>query len=330
MSNWFYQLVGFEEKNPEQVREHLILEGGRLTSRVNGKTYDAGTLEVVTLHELRAKTCYTTLGKNKVSEVIGDVQSYHLLPQNNRAIFQAASQFNLLEMVHPGINPEDGVTRYEHDHTQGPACAIACGAGTIYRNYFTEVNGQIGQTQKNQIDCLSEVADYFNNSELGLWEMRNGYVLAHERGLEEITQRILDMNVEEYEHLKGLLKIGIQKETQVTLTDRPQFVSQVYCSALPVAYSSIDAQKWAEFSKLILDATYEATILAALENRERTDSQKVYLTLVGGGAFGNRSEWIIESVTKNLKKFANAGLDINFVSYSQASGTVAKIMGLLV
>jgi len=29
-----------------------------------------------------------------------------------------------------------GVTRYQHDHTQGPACAIACGAATIYRNYF--------------------------------------------------------------------------------------------------------------------------------------------------------------------------------------------------
>jgi hypothetical protein len=28
-------------------------------------------------------------------------------------------------MVSPKIAPEDGVTRYQHDHTQGPACAIA-------------------------------------------------------------------------------------------------------------------------------------------------------------------------------------------------------------
>ncbi|MCK5683507.1 hypothetical protein KAJ27_05280 [bacterium] len=54
-------------------------------------------------------------------------------------MFQVASQFNLLEMVSPGVTPEEGVGRYEHDHTQGPACAIACGVGTIYRNYFEAI-----------------------------------------------------------------------------------------------------------------------------------------------------------------------------------------------
>ena len=44
-----------------------------------------------------------------------------------------ASQFNLLEMTGPEITPEDGVTRYAHDRTQGPACAIAAGAATVYR-----------------------------------------------------------------------------------------------------------------------------------------------------------------------------------------------------
>jgi len=56
--------------------------------------------------------------------------------ENTNALFQAASQFNLLEMIVPHISPEQGVDRYENDFTQGPACAIACGAGTIYRNYF--------------------------------------------------------------------------------------------------------------------------------------------------------------------------------------------------
>jgi hypothetical protein len=62
------------------------------------------------------------------------------------ALFQVASQFNALEMVAPNITPEDGVTRYQHDRTQGPACAIAAGAATIYRNYFVPVAGGIGQT----------------------------------------------------------------------------------------------------------------------------------------------------------------------------------------
>jgi hypothetical protein len=32
--------------------------------------------------------------------------------------------------------PEDGVTVYAADPTQGPACALACAAGSVYRNYF--------------------------------------------------------------------------------------------------------------------------------------------------------------------------------------------------
>ena len=39
------------------------------------------------------------------------------------------------------MTPEHGVTRYQHDRTQGPACAIAAGAATIYRNYFAPVGG---------------------------------------------------------------------------------------------------------------------------------------------------------------------------------------------
>ncbi len=51
-------------------------------------------------------------------------------------MFQVASQFNLLEMISPNVTPDDGIGIYENDPTQGPACAIACGAGTIYRNYL--------------------------------------------------------------------------------------------------------------------------------------------------------------------------------------------------
>jgi hypothetical protein len=46
-----------------------------------------------------------------------------------------ASQFNLLEMTGPSVTPEDGVTRYKDDPTQGPACAIAAGAATILHRH---------------------------------------------------------------------------------------------------------------------------------------------------------------------------------------------------
>ena len=79
----------------------------------------------------------------------------HADPELEGALFQVASQFNLLEMTGPSVTPEDGVTRYSHDHTQGPACAIAAGAATIYRNYFAPVDGQSGQTRERQLDAFA-------------------------------------------------------------------------------------------------------------------------------------------------------------------------------
>ena len=120
--------------------------------------------------------------------VVGDVRRMHRLPENAGALFQVASQFNLLEMVGPSVTPEQGVTRYEDDHTQGPACAIAAGAATIYRNYFVPVGGGHGQTANRQIDTLTKLGDALSGA-LGmpvsaLWKMQNGYALCTQAGLD--------------------------------------------------------------------------------------------------------------------------------------------------
>lgn len=77
---------------------------------------------------------------------MGAIRRCTARPEFAEASFQVASQFNLLEIVGPGITLEDGVTRYSGDRTQRPACAIAAGARTIYRNYFVPVGGCLGQT----------------------------------------------------------------------------------------------------------------------------------------------------------------------------------------
>ena len=103
----------------------------------------------------------------------------------------------------------------------------------------------------------------------------------------------------------------------------------MYCSALPVAYSTLDEELWAEFSKLILEATYEATFYAALENYNKTKNNKVFLTLVGGGAFGNSNEWIFEAIAKSVKKFAKTPLDIKIVSYKTSNPDVIEFIDSL-
>jgi len=325
--SWFEKLTGFSEWSPAQVRANLTLDGAVLTSNINGRSYDCGKLEIPTLAVLKSsvRAPETYSSRISVREMVGNVQHLHALPENEGALFQAASQFNLLEMVGPSVSPEEGVGIYDNDFTQGPACAIACGAGTIYRNYFVPVGNQIGQTRNLQVDCLDEMGEYFDNEQSRLWRMQNGYALATVEGLRELTERIQSMSEEEYEAVKDRLKIGLQWDAEVTISESRHKVSQAYCSAVPVAYSGIRSEYWEAFAILILEAAYESTLYAALSNYERKGNGRVFLTLLGGGAFGNEQNWILGALQRSLEKFQTTPLEINMVSYGRSQPEVARL-----
>lgn len=324
---WFEDLMGFKEISPENVREKIFVEGKKLVSSINGKSFQYGTLEIPSLKELKEQSlAEAQKGRMSITEVVGNVRNMHCDLENKNALFQAASQFNLLEMVSPSVIPEEGVGIYEHDHTQGPACAIACGAGTIYRNYFAPVNSQTGQSSGNQIDCLELIGKELGNEDQALWKMTNGYALISEKGLLNINSKLNNLDQEERERLKEKLKIGIQWDSEVTISSSKQVVSQAYCSALPVAYSQVKPEYQESFARLILEATYEATLYAALINLQQTGCNKVYLTLVGGGVFGNKINWITESIELAISKFIRNPLDIKIVSYGSSNKNLAALI----
>jgi hypothetical protein len=250
---WFEGLTGFPKTGPSEVRQHMAVDGDTLTSHVNGRVMVCGRLETPSLAELRARVQSGGRGGGNLSvrEVVADVQALHADVANAGALFQVASQFNLLEMVSPRVTPEHGVGMYEHDHTQGPACAMAAGAGTMYRNYFAPVNGQIGQSASNQIDCLADLGRALGNAEHCFWQMRNGYALASRRGLIEISNRLRAASEDARDTLRTLLRIGMQWNTQVTLRDCTHTVSQAYCSALPVAYANHPSDLWEDVARLV-------------------------------------------------------------------------------
>ena len=328
---WFDDLVGFREQSGDQVRSMIDIDEDRLLSRANGREFRCGSLEVISLGDLRKRATTTegTKRRLRLSEVVANVQSLHQQTENAGALFQVASQFNLLEMVGPSVTPDDGIGIYENDRTQGPACAIAAGAGTIYRNYFVPVNGRVGQSAANQIDCLQDIGVALGNQNNRLWRMRNGYALSSVEGLREIHERLLAMEESERDDLRQRLQIGIQWDTQVTLGDCQHSVTQAYCSALPVAYSSQSSKQWEPFARLVLEAAYEATLHVASLNAERTGNRQVYLTLLGGGAFGNDSDWIMAAVERAARLFATADLDIFIVSYRASNSDVQRMIDRL-
>ncbi len=328
---WFETLTGFPEETPQQVRQNLTVDGKALKSHVNGNVLVCGQLETPSLGELRERVDSSGHGVGQISvrEVVANVQHLHTNASNSGSLFQVASQFNLLEMMSPRATPEQGVGIYENDLTQEPACAVAAGAGTIYRNYFAIVNGQLGQSAGNQIDCLADIGAALGNTESRLWEMRNGYALASQSGLVEISNRLRASSESELDELRKLLRIGIQWDTQVTLNNSQHTVSQACCSALPVAYSPHSPTLWAEFARLVLEASYEATICTAILNSVRNGNNRLFLTLLGGGAFGNETDWIVEGIQRALNIYKHVDLDVAIVSYGSSKPYIQSLVNAL-
>ena len=327
--SWFEKLMGFPEESPEQVRLNCSIEedGQILRSKVNGERFRVGEFGMPSLEELRTRTeTITGDGRLSLRKTVGNVQAFHQQPENRGALFQVASQFNLLEMISPSVTPEHGVGIYERDGTQGPACAIAAGAGTIYRNYFIPLDEQVGQSAGHQIDCLAGIGEMLGNEKGQLWRMRNGYALPSPEGLKAASARIAIMDENAKEVLRGKLRVGIHTDTEVTINRCGQPVSQIYGSALPVAYSGIPAGEWEPFARLVLEASYEATLHAALLNARTTGNRMVFLTLLGGGAFGNPGDWIFDAITRALLLFRNHDLDVRIVSYSSPRPEVAYLV----
>jgi hypothetical protein len=334
--DWFETLTGFRETGYAQTRDQLAVEASRLRSLVNGGSWEIGELELASLAELRERAKAVNLpGRLRARVVRGDVRRMHRDPENAGALFQVASQFNLLEMVSPDVTPEHGVTRYQHDRTQGPACAIAAGAATIWRNYFAPAGDGSGQTGARQIDALAPMGAALGaalNVPVGdLWTMRNGYALATSAGLEAIARHLGTLTPEALDVLRGTLCIGVHRDVEVTDgasgDGERLLVSQAFCSALPVAYTRVPPARWAPFASLVLEAAYEATLWAALLNASRGASNVALLTLLGGGAFGNEPAWIHAALHRALRIAATSALDVKLVSYGPPTPEIVEIAG---
>lgn len=316
---WFEDLTGFAETDYETTRAQLRVEGERLHSLANGRNWHIGRLETPTLAALReraAPALSATRGPLRVRNLAADAYALHAQPELAGTLVQVASQFNLLEMTSPHVRPEDGVGIYQYDHTQGPACARAAGAGTIYRNYFAPVGEQVGQTQTRQIDTLADLRAALPGADR--LTMHNGYALADNDTLETIQATLSQASPAELDALRACLRIGLHWDVEVTAQGAPlgQCVSQAYCSALPVSYNQSPPALWKAFAQLVLDAAYEATLLAGVINATQPGGRPaVYLTLLGGGAFGNQRSWILHAIERALTQVRDQALDVCLVSY---------------
>lgn len=330
--DWFERVTGFRETGYGETQARLRLIDGRLVREGTDETFAVGTLTLPSLAELRKMaTSVERPGRLRLTIVEGDVRAMHRASENRGALFQVASQFNMLEMVGPDVTPEDGVAGYAYDRTQGPACAMAAGAATIYRNYPVPVAGETGQTADRQLDGLADLGDALAQ-QLGtdrgsLWTIRNGYALPTRAGLAAVAEHLSGADETVLDKLRGQLRLGLHTDVEVTDGPAPRpMISQIFCSALPVAYARVPAEDWAPFARLVLEAAYEGTLLAGVLNATRETSNRVLLTRLGGGAFGNSDAWIDAAMLRALQLASNRDLDVAIVSYGRPSLVLQELV----
>lgn len=339
--NYFTHIFNFNEADYEQTRLELCAQAyykkGDALQRVHfgavgpnkDQSVQVGTFEVPTMQALQAQVLGYGKEKNKgtvtLTSVIGDSRKLHLDTNNNGSVIQVASQFNCLEMGSPNMVPENGIVCYQYDRTQGPACAIPCAAGTAWRNYCTQLLSveNPGQRAESQINNLADIENILKARTNGksFWTVKNGYVESTDDQLVELNKLLQDQLL--VNQLKQVLRIGVHWDTEVTEVidwknrKEPLLVTQTFNSALSIGYSRVQDKKlWAPLARLVLEASYEATLYTAvLNNKQRAEQGKaaapVYLTAVGGGVFANDHEWIGTAIGKAIKKIESLGYDLD-------------------
>eukprot|EP01035_Chromulina_nebulosa_P029557 gene29557-39184_t len=359
--SWFFNTFGFKE-TMDNVRGNITIikpsNGSEavLKSRAKNKFFPIGNFTLPSVREIREQLnqTLTTQNTSVFSFSPASISYEHIIVDSVRglhtskvgALFQAASQFNCLEFPSPSVTPEDGITDYIYDYTQGPNCALACAAGTLYRyllvstcilevnnrlyllnisrNYFHQVRregyeDQVGQTADNQINNLEDVERFvLLKTGKRFWNVRNGYTFSSVESLQALSMVLETIPPSE---ITDRIRIGLHTNVGVTDADGDVRVSQAYCSAMSCSYSGIDNDHWKSIASLALDGAYEATILSALlqssqqKNAGSSITTEVYLTFVGGGVYGNDQAWIAEAIGRALaiamRYIDNYGLELS-------------------
>ena len=127
------------------------------------------------------------------------------------------------------------------------------------------------------------------------------------------------------EAVENALRLGVHAGVEVTRFNTGHNVDQIYCSALPVAYSTAQAHLFEPLARLILRGAYRGT-LAKAAAAAAGRNQKVFLTLLGGGVFGNEQAWILDAIEYALNAYRNHPLDVAIVSHSSPNPALGPLL----
>jgi len=299
-------------------------EGGlNLTNVVTKQATQCGKLKVVPVLELVKSLANKNSESRVMFEIITredndpqsvqyvDVAFYQALERKNeRVLFQVASNFNGIEAICDDLSPDmpSFTEQYIYDRTQGPIASISAGGAAIARVHAafyedSQSSDKWCQTSDHQINILKDLSEHFPT--------QNGYVILSgkepplpktQEGQHELFNKI---HVCYHENIQVTTGHHTPQALELVNISKP-IIDQVFCAAINIHQGQSGKFNKAvpdveERCKFILNSIYASTYISAIAHN-RTH---LFLTLIGGGAFGNQRKWIYSSILESHLKYAN-------------------------
>lgn len=288
-------------------------------------------------HKKQHKPPVSLTTKSKID--IGELQAT-TLRTNDDAMVQVASNFNCLENGSISRPPDCGnlVNGACTDRTQGPAAVFGPLSAYLYRAHFVALGeGLIGQTREGRgINLLQNVSQYFGTPINGKLRLQGDEIPVQD--VDAVVDQIciglhsnvpvmfgrnkdgnIFLNIHSRHPPSSNKKKPKPKTTNIQTSSAsadttPYYpkIDQVFNASINMNYigrmskacrkhSHGNVQEAANhMSRVLLRASYEGLYLAAIAQERR----QLYLTLVGGGSFGNEFNIILQEMQRAHDKWA--------------------------
>lgn len=243
-----------------------------------------------------------------------DVAALQADTANRDAVFQVASNFNALETVDADqLLDEQLLGDYIYDLTQGSAASLSALGGLLYRRYFlfypqSPWAPSWEQTAEKQVNFLSALADVVPVT-------RAGYVQFTTVSSLPTLEQYKAITIGFHENIQVTTGMQVGPDEQVLVGNQEQLINQVFTAAVDLKNTNRllstnpNVKAWA---RTLLRAGYEGTLRATAMKCKK----KLFLTLVGGGVFGNQLSWIGDALLSLKQVISDSGITVNLIWYS--------------
>lgn len=273
-----------------------------------------------------------------------DIGALQASPENKHAVFQIASRFHCLEggceNRYNQFISGNAMGIIGSHAVQGEEAAISAAPGLIWRMYYQEqadIVKTLGLTITDggmitYSDATNQAKMEEIKTTLKIGPTGNERIHWHDPDINALVEQCavgVHIDVQVTSGLSNstwhtIEKRKHNKNDSNTLCDDPtQLITQVFCASLDLGthsrFSTNDPVVNTACCRLLLKANYEATLLAAVAHRKK----KVFLTLLGGGAFKNKKEWIIDAIKTSEDLILRHNLDVTLVFFHDKCETTS-------